>query len=95
VFSLQAVQKPASIPVSLASLQLVQQAVATFTSRLTQLMGQTESLLGCSEALRKIYEIEHIPNKIVDGTLPFPENEKLLEMGVSIEFRFGLSSHKN
>ena len=38
-------------------------------------------------SLRKLYEAENIPNKIVDGTIPFPENAQSIGDGISLEFR--------
>jgi hypothetical protein len=38
--------------------------------------------------LRKLYEADYIPNKVVDGGTPFPENAQSIGDGISIEFRY-------
>lgn len=37
--------------------------------------------------VRNLYEVLEIPNKVPDGSVSFPENQKSLEIGISIEFR--------
>ncbi|KAG6919464.1 hypothetical protein DXG01_005723 [Tephrocybe rancida] len=87
VFTLRAVQYPASIPVSLASLNLITQTAAGFTNTLVSLYDQTGSLAQKIADVRRLYEMANIPNRIVDGTEPFPEVTQSLEMGISVEFR--------
>ena len=87
IFTLQAVQKPSSIPVSLASLHLLQQSLGTFVSRITNIFYNVGSISSRLSSLRKLYEAEKIPNKIVDGTIPFPENAQSIGDGISLEFR--------
>lgn len=48
---------------------------------------QTGTIADSVSAVRKLYEILQIPNKIVDGTTPFPENTQKIKGGVSLEFR--------
>jgi hypothetical protein len=107
VFTLRAVQYPASIPLSLASLQLIRENSSSFTSwaafshhgvlrRLDTILF-TSSLLGLLDqtgymaeqlaSVRRLYEIENITNKVVDGREPFPENQQTLNDGISVEFR--------
>jgi hypothetical protein len=38
-------------------------------------------------SVRRLYEIENISNKVVDGREPFPENRQKLNDGISVEFR--------
>jgi hypothetical protein len=38
-------------------------------------------------SVRRLYEIENISNKVVDGREPYPENEQKLKDGISVEFR--------
>ncbi|KAN0101039.1 P-loop containing nucleoside triphosphate hydrolase protein [Tylopilus felleus] len=87
VFTLKAVQYPASIPVSIASLTLVNQTANTFSSSLFALYGESFSLAEQFGSVRKLYEITNIRNRIVDGNIPFPENHQTLRHGISIEFR--------
>ncbi|KNZ80019.1 Toxin RTX-I translocation ATP-binding protein [Termitomyces sp. J132] len=87
VFTLRAVQYPASIPVSLASLNLITHTAAGFTHTLVSLYDETGSLAQMFADIRRMYEVENIPNRVSDGTVPFPEEEQSLEMGISVEFR--------
>jgi hypothetical protein len=88
VFTLRAVQYPASIPVSLASLNLIQQTTLTFTSDIVRFIEQTGSIAETLFSVRKLYEMVNIPNRVVDGQEPFPENDKTLDTGISIEFKY-------
>jgi hypothetical protein len=47
---------------------------------------QTESIADQLASIRKVYEITGIPNKILDGCDPFPENQRDLNIGVCVEF---------
>ncbi|KAH9054295.1 HlyB/MsbA family ABC transporter [Lactarius vividus] len=87
VFTLQAIKKPTSMPVSLASLQLLQQSSSTFMMRINDIFRKTGSISDRLASLRKLYEAENIPNKIVDGTISFPENAQPIGDGISLEFR--------
>ncbi|KAA1475432.1 HlyB/MsbA family ABC transporter [Dentipellis sp. KUC8613] len=87
VFTLRAVQYPASIPISLVSLNLIQQSSQTFVSTISQFSSQAQSLSEQMANLRKLYEAANIPNKIPDGRMPFPENSQTVHAGVSLEFR--------
>ncbi|KAI6133883.1 P-loop containing nucleoside triphosphate hydrolase protein [Pisolithus croceorrhizus] len=87
VFTLRAIQYPISIPISLASLTLITQTANSFSSTLFQLFGESFSLSEQFASVRKLYEISTIPNRVVDGTISFPENQQTLKYGVSIEFR--------
>ncbi|KAG1746810.1 P-loop containing nucleoside triphosphate hydrolase protein [Suillus lakei] len=87
VFTLRAVQKPMSIPLSLASLTLINQTSNSFSTTLFSLFGESFSLAEQFANVRKLYEIENVQNKVVDGTKPFPENQQALRSGISVEFR--------
>jgi ABC-type multidrug transport system fused ATPase/permease subunit len=39
-------------------------------------------------SVRRLYEIENISNKVVDGREPYPENHQMLNDGISVEFRW-------
>ncbi|KAG6885031.1 hypothetical protein C0993_006447 [Termitomyces sp. T159_Od127] len=86
VFTLRAVQYPTSIPVSLASLNLIKQTTAGFTHTLVSLYDETGSLAQKFADVRRVYEVENIPNRVSDGTEPFPEDEQSLATGISVEF---------
>ena len=76
-----------SIPVSLASLHLLQQSLRTFTARINYITQNAGSISAHLSDLRKLYEAENIANKIVDGATPFPENAQSMGDGISLEFR--------
>ncbi|TFK38612.1 P-loop containing nucleoside triphosphate hydrolase protein [Crucibulum laeve] len=87
VFTLRAVQYPAAIPLSLASLNLITQTTQSFTYILFNLFDETGSIADKLASVRKLYEVGNIPNRIVDGNIPFPEDTASIEQGLSIEFR--------
>ncbi|KAI9446635.1 HlyB/MsbA family ABC transporter [Lactarius indigo] len=87
IFTLQVVQKPSSIPVSLASLHLLQQSTSTFMMRIHEILRDVESISSRLSSLRKLYEAENIANKVTDGTIIFPENAQSICDGISLEFR--------
>ncbi|KAG1725553.1 P-loop containing nucleoside triphosphate hydrolase protein [Suillus paluster] len=87
VFTLRAVQKPMTIPLSLASLTLINQTSNSFSSTLFSLFGESFSLAEQFANVRKLYEIDNVKNKVVDGAEPFPENQQSLRTGISVEFR--------
>ncbi|TFK47933.1 P-loop containing nucleoside triphosphate hydrolase protein [Heliocybe sulcata] len=86
-FSLRAVQYPASIPISLASLNLLRQTVQGFAFSLLSLLDQSDSFGVQIADIKKLYEIENIANHVADGTEQFPVDDIAPETGVSIEFR--------
>ncbi|KAI0743363.1 hypothetical protein C8Q80DRAFT_1106739 [Daedaleopsis nitida] len=86
-FTLRAVQYPASMPISLASLHLVQEATQTFVSSLFELLFSTSSGSEELAKVRKTYEAGNIQNKVQDGTRPFPEDTAQIRSGISLEFR--------
>ncbi|KAI0329169.1 P-loop containing nucleoside triphosphate hydrolase protein [Cubamyces sp. BRFM 1775] len=86
-FTLRAVQYPANMPVSLASLQMVQETTRTFTYNIYELIHSTQSFASQLEQLRKLYEVAHVPNQVVDGTVPFPEDSAQVRSGFALEFR--------
>lgn len=81
-------QHPASIPISLASLNLITQTTQTFTFKIFNLFEETGSISDKLSNVRKVYEVAVIPNRIPDGKTPFPEDHQSLNMGLSIEFRY-------
>ncbi|KAF8876487.1 P-loop containing nucleoside triphosphate hydrolase protein [Infundibulicybe gibba] len=87
VFTLRAVQHPASIPLSLASLNLITQTTQSFTYVLFNLFDETSSIADHLASVRKLYEVRTIQNRIEDGLESFPENQQALQLGVSVEFR--------
>ncbi|KAL1662506.1 P-loop containing nucleoside triphosphate hydrolase protein [Schizophyllum commune] len=87
VFTLRAVQYPSSIPVSLASLNLITQTTMEFTMVLYRLFEQTGSIAEKFASVRKMYEVANIPNRVQDGKESFPEDPSTLRLGISVEFR--------
>ncbi|KAG5220545.1 P-loop containing nucleoside triphosphate hydrolase protein [Salix suchowensis] len=93
LFTLRAVQYPASIPVSITSLHLVMNTTQTFIYGLFSLLDETRSVADQLSRIRNIYEVGNIPNKIADGKEPYPENQQTLTMGMAIEFRCATAVH--
>ncbi|KAH9930399.1 P-loop containing nucleoside triphosphate hydrolase protein [Epithele typhae] len=87
VFTLRAVQYPASMPVSLASLNLLQNTTAHFAFTVWRFFDQTSSITEQLSTVRKLYEVTKISNRIQDGTKPFPEDAQKIKYGVALEFR--------
>lgn len=54
------------------------------------LLGQTSNISERLLALRKLYEAGNISNQVADGNVPYPENEKSIRDGISLEFRYVL-----
>ena len=86
VFTLRAVQSPRSIPVSLASLTLIREAVSLFINPLIALLDQTSSMSETFASIRRLYEMNNVPNQLVDGSEPYPENKQTLSTGIAFEF---------
>ncbi len=76
------------MPVSLASLNLLQQTTSHFSFTVWRLFDQTSSITEQLASVRKLYEVTNIPNRIQDGTVPFPENAQKIRNGVALEFRY-------
>ena len=82
------------MPVSLASLHLVQEVTNTFVENIYVLLHSTKSVSEQLSAVRKLYEVHNIPNKIVGGNIPFPEDISKIRFGVALEFRSVLTAHR-
>ncbi|TDL28942.1 P-loop containing nucleoside triphosphate hydrolase protein [Rickenella mellea] len=88
VFALRAVQYPASIPVSLASLNLIQSTVQEFAFQALHVFDKMFGSIGeAFHAVRKLYDIQNITNRVIDGPNSFPEDQQKVALGVSVEFR--------
>ncbi|KAF5351552.1 hypothetical protein D9758_007240 [Tetrapyrgos nigripes] len=88
VFALRAVQQPSSVPLSLASLSLITSTTSSFSHRLLHLFQHGGSIASQWADVRRFYEILGVENRVKDGALPFPENQKEMELsGVELEFR--------
>jgi len=87
IFALRAIQRPASIPVSLASLNLIQQSTQRFGITIYFFVSQFGSIADQLATVRKLYDISNIPNRVEDGNVPFPEDTQKIKMGVGVEFR--------
>ncbi|KAG1825435.1 P-loop containing nucleoside triphosphate hydrolase protein [Suillus subaureus] len=86
-FMLSAVRKPMTVPLSFASLVLIEHASNSFISAHLS-PYRVLSLAPIFADLRNLYEFKNVQNKVVDGTEPFPENQQsLIDSGISIEFR--------
>lgn len=80
-------QYPSDIPLSLASLNLITQTTTKFSQTLFNLLEESGSVADNLASIRKLYETYTIPNVVVDGAKPFPENQQSLGLGVAVEFR--------
>ncbi|EJF56134.1 HlyB/MsbA family ABC transporter [Dichomitus squalens LYAD-421 SS1] len=86
-FTLRAAQAPASIPLSLASLNLIQSATDRFAFTVYEIIRRTQSVGHQLESVKKLYEVVNIPNLVKDGTKPFPEDQNQIRSGIELEFR--------
>ncbi|KAG1907848.1 P-loop containing nucleoside triphosphate hydrolase protein [Suillus fuscotomentosus] len=87
VFALRVVKNPMTTPLSLASLILIKQVFDPFSSTDFSTSSMLAGLATQLSITRKVYNMENIRNKVVDGTEPFPENQQSLANGICIEFR--------
>ncbi|KAG2132378.1 P-loop containing nucleoside triphosphate hydrolase protein [Suillus clintonianus] len=81
VFMLNAVQNPMTVPLSFASLVLIERVSDSFVSARAFAIGAQFA------RVRDLYEFKNMQNKVVDGTEPFPENQQSLSRGISVEFK--------
>lgn len=72
---------------NLASLALIQSTISSFTSSIEDFFEKLGSISDYFASIRVIYEISNIPNRVKDGTEPYPENNRTLSSGIAIEFR--------
>ena len=87
LYLLRAAEHPASIPVSIASMRLVQETTSSFMSAFMGFLDESGSIAERFHKVRQLYEIESIPNNVVDGNISFPEDRQTLKSGMSVEFR--------
>jgi ABC-type multidrug transport system fused ATPase/permease subunit len=87
IYLLRAAEHPASIPVSIASMRLVQETTSSFMSAFMGFLNESGSIAERFHKVRQLYEIENIPNNVVDGNTSFPEDRQSLQSGISVEFR--------
>ena len=96
-------EQPTSIPLSLASLNLITQTTNSFTYTAFSLYDETGAITEKLTTVRLLYEIIKIQNRIKvevpaknpsqvdydDPTLgvPFPEASQSLNWGISVEFK--------
>ena len=76
------------MPISLASLHLVQQSTQTFVLSILEIQRSMNSVSEQLSAVRKLYEVGNIENVVPDGTVPFPEDTAQIKFGISLEFRY-------
>lgn len=87
VFTLRAVHNPTSIPLSLASFNLITSTASSFSNTVLHMLDSTSSIADNFESVRRLYEVLNIPNKVVDGAKKFPEDARKIADGIEIEFR--------
>ncbi|RXW21384.1 hypothetical protein EST38_g4493 [Candolleomyces aberdarensis] len=83
----QVINSPGLAPLSLASFQLVNSTAISLNAALRQLGNGIDQASRELEQLRQFYEFLEKPNKIKDGSTPFPENQADLRQGISVEFK--------
>jgi len=95
LYLLRAAEHPASMPVSIASMRLVQETTSSFMNAFMGFLNESGSIAERFHKVRQLYEIEKIPNNVVDGKTSFPENRQSFKSGMSVEFRsvFIIPSH--
>ena len=84
---MRAAQYPTSIPLSLASLSLVQDAARSFAYSFRVIVSRTWNIESRLTSARRMYEVVEIENDIMDGEVPFPEEASQVRHGVALEFR--------
>ena len=73
----RAVRQPLSIPLSLASLNIVTRTATSFTHTLFTLRNDTTSIADTLSAVRQLYEVAKIPNRVkVDHHSPKEQSRK-------------------
>jgi ABC-type multidrug transport system fused ATPase/permease subunit len=84
---LKIVNSPATAPISLATLQLVNSAMTSLTQKTRTLGSNIDGLSGQVGNIRDFYTRLDLQNRIPDGSVPFPENAQDISLGISVEFR--------
>ncbi|OCH83861.1 P-loop containing nucleoside triphosphate hydrolase protein [Obba rivulosa] len=87
IFTIRAAHQPASIPVTLTSLHLIEETAGNLSYEIQQLYRESKYLTEELADVRRLYDVEKIPNRIVDGADPFPEDMQKINTGISVEFR--------
>ncbi|KAH8822512.1 P-loop containing nucleoside triphosphate hydrolase protein [Flagelloscypha sp. PMI_526] len=82
----RAIQYPASIPVSVAGLDVINTTVMSFSHSAFMLIRQYGSMTEVVDGVKTLHEAETIPNKVVDGLVPFEVNE-ISGVGIELEFK--------
>lgn len=67
-------------------------ATRDFTSAFWTISQQTDLIGDRFHKVRQLYEIHEVQNKVLDGTVSFPEDSRSLTSGISVEFRYVLCS---
>jgi hypothetical protein len=73
--------------VSLSSIAILEQSASLLRWALWDLQTQFRNALKHLDALKALYEIEKINNKVQDGVFPFPDPIHSLPEGISFEIR--------
>ena len=79
--------RPETIPACLATIRLIQTTNMAFMSELRMILYHAGSIGEHFHKMRQMYEIHEIENKVLDGTVSFPEDSRSLESGITVEFR--------
>lgn len=81
------VRSPAMVPFSLATVQLVNNSMSSLYTLLTSFTSRLENLSELIDKVRRFYDLLDCGNQIQDGTIPFPENQADISLGISVEFK--------
>jgi hypothetical protein len=71
----------------MASLNLIRENASNLSWQVYRFIDQTGSIADQLASIRKLYEVSNIPNRVVDGTVSFPEDATSVKYGVELEFR--------
>ncbi|KAF6748435.1 HlyB/MsbA family ABC transporter [Ephemerocybe angulata] len=78
---------PASVPFSLATLQLVHGQSKSLSYAIRTTRRRIDDIHPCVDYIREFYDYLDAPNQVLDGDTPFPKNQSDLSNGISVEFR--------
>ena len=87
VACLRIVNSPTTATISLATVQHINAMVSQLATAARQIRDSGSYVVSSLENISKFYEYLDFPNQIPDGSIPFPENEQDLSLGISLEFK--------
>ncbi|VDC06143.1 unnamed protein product [Peniophora sp. CBMAI 1063] len=85
-FMLRAIRTPLIVPVSMASLNMVEQSTSSFMESLVNIRNGYHEFANNLKTVKMLYELEELEPTISDGKHPYPENAQSLRSGIAVEF---------